>query len=445
MDPNNQPDPNNNNNQPFPQDTGNQSPPPFLPTDQPTPAPVPTWPSPTDPITPPADNTFPAPQPVVDQPVPAAPADPMPTFTPGEPAPAPSTTGSTDNQGWNNQPNPADSQPAAWPAAPAPQADSIPADPTSQPDPVSQTDPMTTAPTTPSIDQAMAAPLDPSAPLANSGPGDNSNQPAMDINSPGQPDLGIGGNVAFPQEPVSPAPSTFPAADQSTPVAAPAWPQPTATPTDNLATMAPAMPDSTAAPADPSFGGSMPQIDPAPASIPGMSDASLNAPLSTPEVPAAAPAVPGGESSWMGAPGPTDLSHVADSPTADSSAPAAPQTENLVVPATPQVNPVSEGSSGFPKWLIAVGALILLVAIGASAYFILGLGKTESSNTPVVQSNTESKPLIPVETTTVPSPVVSPAVTESTNSATNSLPSATTSGQVRTSTSSAIDLLRRGK
>ncbi len=105
---------------------------------------------------------------------------------------------------------------------------------------------------------------------------------------------------------------------------------------------------------------------------------------------------------------PTDLSHLID-PSQSSPAPMPPsaaqtnpavvsQTENLIVP-TPQQGvetPTTNGSSGFPKWLFAVGAVLLLLVAGSSAYFILGIGKAKvpsASQTSQQPLTTPSKPL----------------------------------------------------
>ncbi len=116
---------------------------------------------------------------------------------------------------------------------------------------------------------------------------------------------------------------------------------------------------------------------------------------------------------------PTDLSHLIDP--SQSTPPTQPpinpsavaQTENLIVP-TPQAGveaPTTNSSAGFPKWLFAVGAVLLLLVAGSSAYFILGIGKAKVS--PVSQTaqpplTTPSKPLTivtptPMETNTASS------------------------------------------
>lgn len=96
---------------------------------------------------------------------------------------------------------------------------------------------------------------------------------------------------------------------------------------------------------------------------------------------------------------PTDLSHLIDNSTAGN--PAGVQPETIIVPSASDENQVvtTKESGGFPKWLFAVGAVILIGVIAASAYFILGIGKNEVSQIP------EEQPL-----PTVAPPVVIPTI-----------------------------------
>ncbi|MCL5784633.1 MAG: hypothetical protein M1142_04765 [Patescibacteria group bacterium] len=94
---------------------------------------------------------------------------------------------------------------------------------------------------------------------------------------------------------------------------------------------------------------------------------------------------------------PTDLSHLVDTSSAQAEVSSAmPQPESLVVPPVSsasqatEANPVVVGGKapGFPKWLFLLGGIIILGVIAASAYFILGVGKSSlpfglSSQTPV--------------------------------------------------------------
>lgn len=181
---------------------------------------------------------------------------------------------------------------------------------------------------------------------------------------------------------------------------------------------------------------------------------------------------PGGPPSWMSssngtaekvhaAPSlsesaPTDLSHLMDTassgqvPAAGAAAPVvAGQMETLTVPApASDANQVvtSSGAKGFPKWLLIVlGLFLLLIIGGASAYFILGIGQEKLPESIPAEQQTLSAPPKSIIPTTPP-----PATSSGSNSfgslAGQSTPSAmptkvaTSSGQ---SGPSAIDLLRQ--
>lgn len=114
---------------------------------------------------------------------------------------------------------------------------------------------------------------------------------------------------------------------------------------------------------------------------------------------------------------PTDLSNLVNTTASEATSymplPQAP--ESIVVPPPPQatgdeVNQAvsASGGKGFPKIVFIIGGIILLVVIGASAYFILGIGKA-------------SEPLpvsVPAEQQLVPTPAIkaSPTPTASTQS-----------------------------
>ncbi len=141
---------------------------------------------------------------------------------------------------------------------------------------------------------------------------------------------------------------------------------------------------------------------------------------------------------------PTDLSHLID-PTmnVNSSPPAyAPQVssqpETLVVPSgEPDVSVAStETGSKVPVWIMAIGGILLLVVAGASAYFILGLGKTAP-----VTSLPATVLVPPPPPTPIATPALAPTVPESTSSGTS-----TSFGQLNPTSSgtprSAADLLK---
>lgn len=143
---------------------------------------------------------------------------------------------------------------------------------------------------------------------------------------------------------------------------------------------------------------------------------------------------------------PTDLSHLVNTPeNGVPSTPAAPQAEPVVVTqaATPDTNQVVTGSNsgGIPKWaLIAGGVILLLIVAGASAYFILGVGKPaqteQTENTAPIE---EQVPTIPPQTL-VPTEAVPPVASGAANfgSLSNASPSPSVAGGT-----SALDRLRQ--
>lgn len=104
---------------------------------------------------------------------------------------------------------------------------------------------------------------------------------------------------------------------------------------------------------------------------------------------------------------PTDLSHLISNNNPQEQ--PQPATETLIVPntAAPEVpNLPSEERKGIPKWLIGIGIGLLLLVSGASAYFILGIGKTpETASLPATteEETAQIKPPPPVATP-VPQP-----------------------------------------
>ncbi len=113
----------------------------------------------------------------------------------------------------------------------------------------------------------------------------------------------------------------------------------------------------------------------------------------------------------MPEPAPTDLSHlISNNSTAPEtlvvpSAPAAPNTPQM--PTLP-----NQDHKGIPKWLIGVAVVLLIIVIGASAYFILGIGQPKS-NTSVPAEVTKT-------TIKTPAPIASPASQSNTSAATGS-------------------------
>lgn len=132
-------------------------------------------------------------------------------------------------------------------------------------------------------------------------------------------------------------------------------------------------------------------------------------------------------------PAPTNLSDLSNPLlTNNTPQPIPVQSETIVMPtnleATQEVT--GNGSRGFPKWILLVGFLLVLVVGGASAYFILGIGQTKQA--PPVEQQPESAP----NEIVMPSPIVTLQPTIASISAAPSQ-TGTSSG------TTAIDLLRQ--
>lgn len=148
----------------------------------------------------------------------------------------------------------------------------------------------------------------------------------------------------------------------------------------------------------------------------------INAPSSTPPPwtpPASPSASPQGES--LGGPQipvetsdspPTDLSHLVGNNSQPEPTPTnLNQAETLIVPSTvtPETTtePLEHIKRGLPKWLIGVGAGLLIAVLGASAYFILGIGQApKTTSLPAVDTSQtkQIKPPAPIATPPVQSP-----------------------------------------
>ena len=138
---------------------------------------------------------------------------------------------------------------------------------------------------------------------------------------------------------------------------------------------------------------------------------------------------------------PTDLSHLIGNSQPEENSPQQSTLETLVapptntapdVPTTPQVE-----HKGIPKWLIGVGIGLFLLVVGASAYFILGIGRapdiTSIPATQAPKTTQQIKPPAPL-----PTPVSQPAATGSASF--GELQGGSSGGQQATS---AADLLRQ--
>lgn len=141
-------------------------------------------------------------------------------------------------------------------------------------------------------------------------------------------------------------------------------------------------------------------------------------------------------------PVPTDLSNLVNT-SSEAGAGSTIQPESLVVPpAQPNGNEVNQvapsSGGGFPKIILFIlGGIILLAVSGASAYFILGIGKP--TETLPVSAPIEQQPAV------LPTSKPSPTPTVSTQSAgLSSLPGSTTTGSGSTGgAGSAYDLLKK--
>lgn len=143
---------------------------------------------------------------------------------------------------------------------------------------------------------------------------------------------------------------------------------------------------------------------------------SVTSPLNNPwgETPAT-PTQP----SWMTSPtetAPTDLSHLISGNQQEST--HMPAAESLVVPSAgvnPEVpNLPTETHKGIPKWLIGLSVGLLIIVLGASAYFILGIGQPSKGTTSLPAATTpqtsQVKPPLPIAT-----PSTQPSASSSAN------------------------------
>lgn len=208
-------------------------------------------------------------------------------------------------------------------------------------------------------------------------------------------------------------------AEPGTPAPIPATPPPVAEP---VPTFIPPVPP---VPTTPNFGENSVSVSPVPAgpdasSVPNwaaVNDVSSNTP---PEAM------------------PTDLSNLMGNAPVSSTETAQPTI--VMPPPNPEVNQVvTGGSRGFPRIILILGAILVLVVIGASAYFILGVGNSANLPTSVPAEQ---------QTLTTPPKQIVPSVVPlqtGTGSATLGNPSGATlsATPIPTTTSgSAIDLLR---
>lgn len=135
---------------------------------------------------------------------------------------------------------------------------------------------------------------------------------------------------------------------------------------------------------------------------------------------------------------PTDLSNLmGNTPPAVATTTEAAQPSVVIPTPSPETNQVvTSGSHGFPKIVLILGAVLILIAIGASAYFILGVGNSASlpASVPAEEKSLTNPPKQIV-------PTVAPVET-ATGSATLGNPVPTTVATNSAQPGSAIELLR---
>lgn len=112
---------------------------------------------------------------------------------------------------------------------------------------------------------------------------------------------------------------------------------------------------------------------------------------------------------------PTDLSHLIEPNTGTPEQPTIVQPETLVVPttdATPQIPDLpTEHHGGVPKWVIGLGVGLIIMVAGISAYFILGVGQqntTETTSLPATQTPQTQLTTPPATVAPTPQPTSNP-------------------------------------
>lgn len=211
-----------------------------------------------------------------------------------------------------------------------------------------------------------------------------------------QPDLNSTFSSPTPPPPPPPEPS-FPPPPPPPPFAPPPPP-----PSEPIPTWNPPSPPA----ADPNPIPTWTPPTPEPES-PQTVNSALDNPFNAPPAP---PPIDSQPTPIQSEPAPTDLSHLVENESPVYTPPLS-QPETLITPQNgtvssmpeiPNVPGETEGGNGIPKWVLGLGIGILLAVIGASAYFILGVGKPQEEATSL-PATVEQKTL-----TTPPPPVTSP-------------------------------------
>lgn len=313
---------------------------------------------------------------------------------------------------------------------------------------------------------------------------DNQNKPNFPNSTPAQPSPA----PAWPPAPQDPTPiwtppvqappeptsSWTPTATSTTPTlpsTAPVWPTPQVTPTPIQSGPTPdassptwPTPQPTASSWTPPVQ-TPPQSEPAPTftppavPAPTSSLSPLDNPWGSPAQPPPPPMQPT-QPSWMGvntntAPTesiPTDLSHLISNNDSSQQQPTQSVPENLVVLSTPTPTPdvptlPTQDHKSIPKLIIGLGVGLLILVLGASAYFILGIGQPAQETTSIPATTApqaaQVKPPAPIATTT---PAVTPRPAEQ-STASSSANFGELGGSVNASpaATSAAELLRQGQ
>ena len=243
-----------------------------------------------------------------------------------------------------------------------------------------------------------------------------------DINQPSAPSFNMGSVNPLPPEsntPPSDLTSSGTSAPLSTPNPIPTAPEPLAPPVESTPTFNWSNPGGAPEP-------TIPITSPIPEQQPTSAEPAMPS-FSSPTAPEFAPP-PSTESA------PTDFSQLvgqaSDQPVYS---PPLSQPETLVVPPSspePTTLQTDGGRRGIPKWVIFGGAGFLLAVLGASAYFILGIGQTQTDSLPATEQQTLITP-----------PVASPLVQQP-DLATSSAGFGSFTGSPSPIATSAADLLR---
>lgn len=108
---------------------------------------------------------------------------------------------------------------------------------------------------------------------------------------------------------------------------------------------------------------------------------------------------------------PTDLSHLINNNSQQSTTQVVPDTLTVPTPTATEIPTLpTEIHKGIPKWLIGVGVGLLILVVAASAYFILGVGQPTKTTTSlpaaIVTQPNETQQTVPA--TSIPQPVAEP-------------------------------------